>query len=372
MIQIIDYNNGIFGIVQNENYNSIDLKIGDVEFKLPKDKLYTLSELPIEILQKKTASGTITHYADGYGNTLSCEDRRVVINQLHSKMVWDDDGDNKIWETRQDKEEYETFNQRWKAVFSEPVVEWNPVEFEVIKKQYIPEQYAKYITSSVIIGSTSNYNGHEYKAICHYQSNPAEMIRDIASKLGFSISKSDDDIKGKRIFIYTRSGVDSTVRFSKVNGNYFGIPEHEYKKYGSRTGTFEECVAKYEFEYNTLHDFLLGIANKLDYPTLSPAERSDLAAIVDNAFLYWNKISPMKTSRDEYRYLGQKLTELKKKLLLIPVMLLLLLVGCNYPHEGKIVKMQDGQVFRLRRAGPDNNTYRLDLVDTSGYWLIER
>lgn len=371
MIQVIDYNNGIFGITQNIDRNSITLKIGDVEFKLPTDKLCTLAELPTEILQKKTASGTITHYADGYGNTLSCEDRRVVINQLHSKMVWDDDGDNKIWETRQDKEEFEAFSQRWKGVYSDPTVEWNPVEFEVIKKQYIPEQYAKYISSSVIVGPTANYNEQAYKAICYYTSNPAEMIRDIASKLGFSISDSENNITGKRIFIYTRSSVDGTVQFSKVNGNYFGIPEYARKKYGSRSGTFEECVAKYEFEYNTLYDFLLGIANKLDYPTIGPAERSDLAAIVDNALLYWSKISPMKSSRDEYRYLGGKLTELKKKLLLIPMMLLLLMIGCNYPHDGKLVKMDDGKVYRLRKSAGDNS-YMLDLVDTSGYWLIER
>lgn len=371
MIQVIDYNNGIFGIVQNENYNSIDLKIGDVEFKLPKDKLCTLAEMPSEILQKKTVPAAVTHYADLEGNTLSWDDHIAEITRLNANMVWDDDGDSKIWDTREDKENYEAFISRWKGVYSEPVVEWNPVDFEVIKKQYIPEQYAKYITSSIIVGSTTNYHQQAYKAICYYTSNPAQMIRDIAEKLGFSISSSENETKGKRIFIYTRSGGDSTVQFSKVDGNYFNVPESDRKKYGSRSGTFEACVAKYEFEYNQLYDFLLGVANKLDHPTLSPEERTELASTVDAAMGHWNKIDPMKSSRDQYRYLGSKLTEIKKKLLLIPMMLLLLMVGCNYPHDGKLVKMDDGKVYRLRKSTGDNS-YMLDLVDTSGYWLIER
>ena len=51
-----------------------------------------------------------------------------------------------------------------------------------------------------------------------------------------------------------------------------------------------------------------------------------------------------------------------RKLLLFT--LVLILVGCSHPKHGKIVKMQDGSLYRLRASAADQS-YTLELLNVA-------
>ena len=311
MIQVIDYQNGLVGIRAINAYNSLKLKIGSAMFELDRSEL-TLSELPTKIFKRYTVPSKIDHYIDENNYSLTVNDYNTAIRQLKS-FGYEDDNDNFIWETREDKENYDKFRASWKPVYSEEVIGWEPVQFEIVKKQHIPDKYKGWIESSIIIESMPSER--VYKAICTYTSNPTNMIREIAAELGFEIVTDENRTTGMKLFIYHIR--DSVLRFSKVNGNYFKIPEDIWKQYRNKSGTLEECIAKFDWEWKQIHDYLRGVSNVINNKGIDYSERAHLVELIDESIRHYRSIDSMKSTRESYRSLGNVLNVLKRKLTLL-------------------------------------------------------
>lgn len=321
MIQVVDYQNELYGISQTLEWcgGSLNLKIGEVEFTLPLKTELTITEIPKEIFQKKVISPEVTGYVDKFGNSIRVDEFKGALTEFNKLKVWDDDAEESIWETKEDKTNYEFFLSNWKPVYSEQKIEWIPVEFEVVIKQHVPDKYKSFITSSIIL-ETRTIEGNSFnkckKAICSYFTNPAAMIRMVANELGFNIVENENKTEGKNISIYKIA--DSVLRFSKVNGNYFRIGEEVWRMYRNVTGTLEQCIAQYEWEYKQIYDYLLGVRNTIENKTISPEERKELLELLEKGLSQYNKVDSMKSTRTYYNELGRTLNLIKKKLSMLP------------------------------------------------------
>lgn len=321
MIQVVDYQNELYGISQTLDWggSSLNLKIGEVEFTLPLKTELTITEIPKEIFQKKVISPEVTGYVDANGNTLRVDEFKNTLTEFNKLKVWDDDAEESIWETKEDKLKYETFLSNWKPVYSEQKIEWIPVEFEVVLKQHVPDKYKSFITSSLIT-ETRTIEGNSFnrckKAICYYNTNPATMIRMVANELGFNIVENENKTEGKNISIYKIA--DSVLRFSKVNGNYFRIGEEIWKKYRNVTGTLEQCIAQYEWEYKQIYDYLLGVRNTIENKTINPEERKELQDLLEKGLSSYHRVINTKSTQSYYNELGRTLNSIKKKLSILP------------------------------------------------------
>lgn len=320
MIQVVDYQNELYGISQTQEWggNTLNLKIGEVEFTLPLKTELTITEIPKEIFQKKVISPEVTGYVDKFGNSIRVDEFKGALTEFNKLKVWDDDAEESIWETKEDKLKYESFLSNWKPVYSEQKIEWIPVEFEVVIKQHVPDKYKSFITSSIIL-ETRTIEGNSFnkckKAICSYFTNATTMIRMVANELGFTIVENEHKTEGKNIFIYKSSDV---LRFSKVNGNYFRIGEEVWKKYRNVTGTLEQCITQYEWEYKQIYNYLLGVRNTIENKIINPEERKELLELMDKAAIQYNKVDSMKSTRTYYNELGRTLNLIKKKLSMLP------------------------------------------------------
>lgn len=322
MIQVVDYQNELYGISQTLDWggNTLSLKINEVEFSLPLKTEITITEIPKEIFQKKVISPVITGYVDANGNTLRVDEFQSIQCELIKSKVWDDDAEESIWETKEDKLKYETFLSNWKPVYSEQRIEWIPVEFEIVIKQHVPDKYKSFITSGLIT-ETRTIEGNSFnrckKSICYYNTNSKTMIRMVANELGFNIVEDEYKTEGKNIFIY-KNIADSVLRFSKVNGNYFKIGEDVWKKYKNITGTLEQCITQYEWEYKQIYDYLLGIRNTIENKIINPEERKELIELLDKGLDQYYTVDSMKSTRTYYNDLGRTLNLIKKKLSMLP------------------------------------------------------
>lgn len=317
MIQVVNYQNELYGISQTLDWGGspLYLKINEVEFILPLKTELTITEIPKEIFQKKVISPEVTGYVDANGNTLRVDEFKNTLAEFNKLKVWDDDAEESIWETKEDKLNHEAFLNTWKPVYSEQKIEWIPVEFEVVIKQHVPDKYRSFITSSIIL-ETRTIEGNSFnkckKAICSYFTNAATMVRMVANELGFNIVENEYKTEGKNICISKHS--DSILRFSKVNGNYFKIGEEVWKKYRNVTGTLEQCIAQYEWEYKQIYNYLLGVRNTIENKTINLEERKELLELLDKAAIHYNKVNSMKSTRNYYNELGRTLNLIKKKL----------------------------------------------------------
>ena len=114
MIYIIDYGiKDLFEIRYHSNYGSIDIKIEDREFRLPANNPMTISSFPTEILMKTLKPSQIIGYETIGGETqITIETYKEKLAFLKSFGSYDDD-DNFIFETREDKTNYDAFTSNW-------------------------------------------------------------------------------------------------------------------------------------------------------------------------------------------------------------------------------------------------------------------
>lgn len=313
MLQIINYQDEIFGLYNPETCGKLDLKIGETEFTLHARSEITLTSIPEVIFQKIVKHASVSHYING-DNTLTVDAYKDEYRRLRSFMTEDDDG-NDIWETREDKNAFDVFTSSWKPVYSEPSVEWVPIEFDVVMKERVPEKYQKYITSSTIVVSEGSgaSRADKYKSVCTYQSSAYQVLVQAANALGFEIVGKNEKSDGMKIEIGW-SGTDC-LRFSKVNNDYISIPEAFRKRIGMQhKGTLEYCIQEFESEYKVIYEYLEGLANTIQNRKVSESERADLLKTVEACISNYHSVETMKSTRDKYRWLGESLNQLKRKI----------------------------------------------------------
>ncbi len=316
-LQVIDYGyKKIFGLV-NLVSSAHQLKIDDKEFKFEGKSYQGFSELTITgpvpdyIYYLHVEPRVLIGYTDGEVQ-ITREEYADSLTKLDVRTkTWSDSADEyvKIWETKEDKAVYDEFAAKYTQVYSEPISEWRPIEFEVVQKQYIPEVHRKFIESSLII-DTGNLK--QYKSICTFKSDPYTMMIQIATELGFEIVDNENKTAGKKL--YSKWKDKDCLRFSMVNGNYIKLGEL-IPKYRDWIGTYEECVDKYEWQYNQIRDYFVGIDNTLTYRNVDQNEREALLKLLDDALTYYDKTEAFKYCRAHHQNLGTVLNKLKNKLL---------------------------------------------------------
>lgn len=307
MIQVISYTNGLVGL-QNINHSKAVLKINNVEFEVGSGGLISISEVPEEILQRVTLPSAISHYEFEGKNIDPVEFEREKARLLGFRMETIHDGEYS-WPA--DKLEEYTTLMKYRPVYKDPEPTWQPVGFSLVKQEFVPEQYAEYIVSTVIVDTIGlNLNT---RAICTYTSNAHKMLLKVAGELGFKITSNEHE-KGKCIFPYTNS-LDSVLKFSKVDGEYFKIPRAEYESFKNFRGTLDECIRKYNYEYGVIHKYLQGVAHVMDNKNLDPEERKNLMGLVDRAISKYGEVSSKANSGVQYRNLGKLLYDMRAQII---------------------------------------------------------
>lgn len=282
-------------------------------FVITGDKPISLAQIPTKIELKEEVRPQLSHYTSPSGETMSIDLFKSTQLHLLSFKTNDDDEDEYMWETREDKIKYENFLANWKPVYDDPRESWKEVEFQVVKQEEVPDQYKDFITSTIIIDTSGNNDFK--KSLCRYYSNPAKMMRVVAEELGFQITTIDkaEATRGKTVFIYE----SRPLEFSRCNEEFVKFDENTRRSFGNKEGSLEQCIKKYELEYSTIYNKLLSIANVIDNKAVTGIERAELLKILDTAMIIYRSVDPYKSTRTNYRDLGSKLTELRNKLTLI-------------------------------------------------------
>lgn len=306
MIYIIDY--GFTNLFEILSTQSTDLlKIGEIEFKLHRDEPMTIASIPSQIFKQVALPSRIGHYKNG-DETMSVVGYQAKYKELIKYRYWDDDLERDVFETREELKQYEDFMASWKPVYLEPETNWEIIEFEVIKKQFIEEKYRPIIVSQISVNS----NPGVVESICKYNPSFEMMFRQIANGMGFVEipDKMSVDTKGKKY------SFNSGTRFSKCNDQYVSkFFEKQGTIFTPQKGLYEDCVKSFERDYNVIYQYINMVAQTVDNVAIAPLLVGELYEMIDNCITYANKVDSMKSTRDSYKALLQQLSKVKNRLL---------------------------------------------------------
>lgn len=306
MIYVIDYGlDNLFELFKND-YGTLKCKIGETEFEIGQNPI-TSTSIPDKILKKVELHKRIGHY-EFDGKILSVKDYSVVWEDYRKNGYYDDDEDRFIFDTREDRENFNEFEKNWKPVYLEPEVRWDEVEFQIIKKQFIEEKYRPFIESQIVIETRPD----KVEAICTYSPNFDVMFRKQAIEFGF-VEVEDksftDNTKGKKF------SFSSGVRFSKCNDEWVNKFFENKGWFISKKGTYEDCIASFERDYNAIATYLnlqvQAIDGKAMEPLMVKTVYDALLSIKSTA----NRVDSMKATRTDYRSLLNQISALESKLL---------------------------------------------------------
>lgn len=292
MIQIVNYGDGLYELIGSARY---DIRIDGVE--APKVAELTLNQVPKLIEEKKIVKGGVIHYlwADKIITFLEYQTVKNLRN-------YEDDGVE--FETREDKEKWESYMTNCKPVYAEDKIEWRPLEFTVLYKQKISKEHSDYIKSSYVF---PGYWDKEkiIEAICTYTPNEDKMLRGILVSKDFEEvphNTFSDHTKGRKFDIY------DGVKFSKINNTYIS----KYFTGGCfkpTKGSYEQCIEAYDRDVQAITNVVQMIERQFSEV---PLERQALKEAIDKldickSTLY--KISVAKSYKQDYNYVYRTLQE---------------------------------------------------------------
>lgn len=317
MIYIIDYGlKDLFEIRYHSNYGSIDIKIEDQEFTLSANNPMTISSFPTEILLKTSMPSQIIGYETISGETqITVETYKEKLAVLKSFGSYDDDG-NFIFETREDKTNYDAFTSNWKPIYSEQETIWETIEYKIIYKQYVDEYLQPFITSQIVIPVDSFYKKSDERtpitAICEYKPNFTMLFRQIANKFGF-VEVEDktflDNTIGKKYSIH------DGIKYSKCNGQYLTKYFENRDIFRPTKGTYDDCVKSYNRDYDTINSYIQLQIKHIEGKGLELTTAKIILDLILDLQTKYHKIDSMKSTRDEYRQMGKLIKDIETKLL---------------------------------------------------------
>lgn len=284
MIQIIDYNLDFFELFIQKSYSN--LIIDGVKNSIGSYNKYTISKIPQKI-QTETSTPSAPDY-EYLGKKLSSTEFSNLRNSFINPDYFEDEDCPKFL-TQEDKNKYEDLISSAVTVLNPPVTSIIDLEFEVVKKEFVPSKYENFIKSSIILD-----NG--YKAICTYTFHYQTMLRDIAKKNGFNEvvdAAFTNNTKGKYFSINS-----SKLEYCKVNNTYVTEYLKDKKLTINTKGSLEQCVSAYTNDYSVLETFFLIQIQKIDGVTLS-----NIASILEELYKIRNLFSFVDTkqsTRDQY------------------------------------------------------------------------
>ena len=307
MLFIIDYGlNGLFELRAYGAGTTLNLKIGDYEFKLENFPI-TITEIPTEILIRKQYPDAISHY-EFDGSRLSVLDYKTVCSQLAAFRYYDEDEDRWLFDTKEEKEAYDQFIRSWKAVYTEPESRYEPTQFEIIRKQWIPEKYRPFITSQIVIPTVSRNEQQRVEAICVYSGGFSGMFKKIADELGFTpVLNSSSDTKGKKYHL-------NESRFTQCNGQYVSKYFGGGNLFCTMTGSFDQCVSAFDRDYNAIYSYLNLVNQEIEGKQIEPLTAKAVYDMILECKQYANAVDSMKSTRDAHKRLLASLVNIENKL----------------------------------------------------------
>lgn len=272
--------------------------------------LYSTDRIPKEVLVEKSINSP--YWAYKLNNERVSEEDSFKIGLLLEDIkttgkLRDDDG---MFPTREDLAKYDdmtyALNSRFVLVNHYEKI-YEPIEFEIVKKQHIEDKYSDFIVSDVV----KTYSGYPnytegYKAICTYNRNFAMMFRQIANKHGFTEVPDEtfaDNTKGMKYSISNTT----PHRYTKCNNVFVS---EKFKQFESKCfeETYEKCVAIFNKDYQDIENFiLLRKADVEGKPLLNAAKVIESLELIKGI---WYKVSVSKTQRTDYNSILHRINKL--------------------------------------------------------------
>lgn len=308
MIYIIDYGlKNLYEMFHTPGYHPIELRIGDIEFSLRPGENMSIDTLPVFIEQKVKQPNTVRHFQSG-DSVMTIEEYREQRSLLASRGSRDDD-DNFLFDTWEDKKNYDVFCESWTPVYTVGEFRWEECPFKIITKQYVDPVYKSYITSEIIVRTSEK--DEPVKSICIYTPSFEGMCRKIGPALGFVEVENKtfvDNTLGKKF------SFNSGIKFSKINNEYIEKYFENRRLFISEKGTYEQCVSAFKRDYSAVEEYLKLVAAKVDGVKIETTTAKDIFDIASEALSRLYKVQPMKASRNEYDGVCKLLNEIKHKI----------------------------------------------------------
>lgn len=307
MIYIIDYGLKNLYEIFKQGYGSEIVKIGDNEVTLSQ-QLMTLTEIPDKILKKIILQKRIEHY-EYNSQVLTNEEWLEQWKKLRKNGFWDgEDEDIWVFDTREDKSNFEEFERNWKPIYLEPEIKWEETSFEIIKKQFIEEKYRPFIVSQIVITNNSG----KVESICQYYPSFEQMFRKIGNDYGF-IEVEDksfsDNTKGKKFSFH------SGIKYSKCNGEYVTKFFENKGLFSDKKGTYEDCIVAFERDYNAISTYLKLQLAKINQKEISSLTLKECYDLIQHIKSTARNVDSMKSTRSEYNSLLKLISSLEEKIL---------------------------------------------------------
>ena len=306
MIYIIDYGLKDLFEIFKRGYGSDIVRIGDIEFTLSEQPV-TLTEIPSQLFKKVSLPTRVGHF-EFEGQTMSIDEYNSKWKELTKNRYYDDDEDRYIFETREDKSNFEEFERNWKPIHLEPEIKWEETSFEVIRKQFIEEKYRPFIKSQIVISNRSD----KVESICQYYPNFDQMFKKIGNEYGF-VEVEDkpftDHTKGKKFSFH------SGIKYSKCNGEYVTKFFENKGLFVDKKGTYEDCIIAFERDYNAISTYLKLQSSMIDQKELSPLTLKECYDLIQSIKSTARKVDSMKLTRSDYNNLLKLISSLEEKIL---------------------------------------------------------
>lgn len=217
------------------------------------------SNEPIFSIEKViTRNNHISHY-ESNGEQLSVDDRNTQYSELLKGAEYVEEVDRMVYTTLEQKQKCEEFSSKWEPVYI--------TDTEYIQQAFTIEKINK---SSNKYIEPARSNIFDTNPVSVLSINYYEVADSIAKSFGFTIEPSNSSINylvnedlGKKIF---RHG-HGDLKYCKIAGEYVYL---ETVKCGTFTGTYEECVAKYDKVFEGMVSIFKHSLAKLNPSPLDP------------------------------------------------------------------------------------------------------
>jgi len=309
MITIIDYGlENIYGVI-NLYYSDTKFRIDGVEVTIPKFES-SITCLPKTIEKQVKNPQYLSHYVSDDG-IMTVEEFNIRKKELGPK-VWDEDNEVYIYATVEERDNFNDFVTKWKAVYTEPSESWEEITFDTIYKEYVEPKYRDYISSQVILPVMKNYNESvPGKAICTYVPNDHKLFRQLALQKGFEEVPDRigvDHTKGKKFCIA------STFKYSGCNGKYLTTLYDNLPVKNQVKGSYKDCVDAHLKNVWFMESYLDMVLEEIDGVQITKFTRSKLVEELHTMFNVLINVKPTKQSYSEYRSVLSNLKRLANEI----------------------------------------------------------
>ena len=143
---------------------------------------------------------------------------------------------------------------------------------------------------------------------------PSHLIRNFFYNLAFMFVEVEDksfadNTKGKKFSFH------SGIKFSKCNAEYVSRFFENKGWFISKKGTYEDCIASFERDYNAIATYLNLQVQAIDGKAMEPLMVKTVYDAIINIKSTANRVDSMKATRTDYKSLLNQISALEVKLL---------------------------------------------------------